>query len=143
MQTFLPYDDFTASIKCLDDKRLGKQRVEAMQILKAKFVPNYGWTNHPCTKMWWDYPEALGLYMNICIDEWIARGFNNTMNHAELPAEINFPHWLGDERIHISHQSNLLRKDPVFYGKNGWNVSDSIPYFWGNYSKQDINWKAV
>ena len=32
MQTFLPYPDFWVSAKMLDDKRLGKQRVEAMQI---------------------------------------------------------------------------------------------------------------
>lgn len=35
MQTFLPYADFSMSAKCLDYRRLGKQRVEAMQILNA------------------------------------------------------------------------------------------------------------
>jgi len=33
MQTFLPYSDFYKSISILDNKRLGKQRVEAKQIL--------------------------------------------------------------------------------------------------------------
>ena len=33
MQTFLPYSDFEQSLSCLDNKRLGKQRVESMQIL--------------------------------------------------------------------------------------------------------------
>ena len=32
MQTFLPYQNFIKSAKCLDYKRLGKQRVEALQI---------------------------------------------------------------------------------------------------------------
>ena len=32
MQTFLPYADFKRSAESLDNKRLGKQRVEAMQI---------------------------------------------------------------------------------------------------------------
>ena len=32
MQTFLPYSDFIKSAKCLDYRRLGKQRVEAWQI---------------------------------------------------------------------------------------------------------------
>ena len=31
MQTFMPYADIEKSLKCLDYKRLGKQRVEAMQ----------------------------------------------------------------------------------------------------------------
>ena len=35
MQTFLPYPDFAESAKVLDNKRLGKQRVECLQIMKA------------------------------------------------------------------------------------------------------------
>ena len=35
MQTFLPYPDFRQSAACLDYRRLGKQRVEGVQILKA------------------------------------------------------------------------------------------------------------
>ena len=31
MQTFMPYPDIVKSVRCLDYKRLGKQRVEAMQ----------------------------------------------------------------------------------------------------------------
>ncbi len=52
MQTFLPYPDFKRSAKVLDYRRLGKQRVEALQILKALQVENYGWRNHPIVKMW-------------------------------------------------------------------------------------------
>ncbi len=33
MQTFLPYTDFKQSARCLDYKRLGKQRLEARTIL--------------------------------------------------------------------------------------------------------------
>jgi hypothetical protein len=33
LQTFLPYADFVKTAKCLDYRRLGKQRVEAFQIL--------------------------------------------------------------------------------------------------------------
>jgi hypothetical protein len=40
MQTFLPLPDFIESAKVLDYKRLGKQRVEAWQILKAILNPN-------------------------------------------------------------------------------------------------------
>ena len=39
MQTFLPFADFSKSAACLDDKRLGKQRVECLQILKALQSP--------------------------------------------------------------------------------------------------------
>ena len=50
MQTFLPFKSFQKTAKCLDYRRLGKQRVETMQILKALSQENYGWKNHPATK---------------------------------------------------------------------------------------------
>src|SRR4051794_10899397 len=53
VQTFLPYADFDASAAVLDDRRLGKQRVETMQVLRALVFPSYrGWKNHPATRMW-------------------------------------------------------------------------------------------
>ena len=35
MQIFLPYADFRKSLRVLDNKRLGKQRVETYQIISA------------------------------------------------------------------------------------------------------------
>lgn len=35
MQTFLPYSNFAKSVQSLDRQRLGKQRVETMQIMQA------------------------------------------------------------------------------------------------------------
>jgi hypothetical protein len=40
------------------------------------------------------------------------------------------PPWLGDEGVHASHRSNLLRKDREFYSKYGWAESDDLPYVW-------------
>jgi Pyrimidine dimer DNA glycosylase len=34
MQTFTPYSDFEESLRALDLKRLGKQRVEVIQIVR-------------------------------------------------------------------------------------------------------------
>ena len=47
MQTFLPYSSFDLTMECLDYRRLGKQRVEAFQILRALRGETDGWTNHP------------------------------------------------------------------------------------------------
>lgn len=132
MQTFLPYDDFEKSIKCLDYRRLGKQRVEARQILNT-LSPDYtkkGWRNHPAVLMWRGYEEALKKYYNCCVYEWVQRGYNNTMEYMEV-GTIVYPLWFGDERFHNSHKSNLLRKDPVFYGSYGWGeIGSELPYFW-------------
>jgi hypothetical protein len=131
MQTFLPYADFKRSAEVLDYKRLGKQRVEALQIhniVSGKRTTG-GWVNHPAVKMWRGYPDALALYHNTMIDEWVSRGYNNTM--SKIPAyNVENPTWLGDERVHSSHRSNLLRKDAEFYGTKGWQESSDMEYFW-------------
>ena len=54
MQTFLPRESFIESNQSLDYRRLGKQRVEAKQILNVLLnrTETKGWRNHPITKMW-------------------------------------------------------------------------------------------
>jgi hypothetical protein len=61
MQTFLPYKDFKKSAKVLDNKRLGKQRVEAFQILNILLgrTKTKGWRNHPAVLMWKGHSNAL------------------------------------------------------------------------------------
>src|SRR3712207_6920370 len=52
MQTFLPVADFDESARLLDSPRLGKQRVETLQVLRALELPDYGWVSHPVVRMW-------------------------------------------------------------------------------------------
>lgn len=128
MQTFLPYPSFVDSAKALDYRRLGKQRVECMQLLKA--LKNGGaWSNHPAARMWRGYEAALENYMAACIDEWISRGYKNTMS-AKIDNLCKLPPWIGDDAFHASHRSNLLRKDSAYYAKFGWSESSSLPYIW-------------
>jgi hypothetical protein len=134
MQTFLPYPDFGESVRCLDYRRLGKQRVEAKQllnILTGESKTN-GWRNHPACKMWKGRHEALALYMNYCINEWIGRGYNNTMELWTNWTEptIIMPSWFGNEDFHAAHRSNLLRKDAVWYGQFSWTESNDLEYVW-------------
>ena len=79
MQTFLPYNDFKKTAACLDNRRLGKQRVEAYQILRiiSGKRTSGGWLRHPAVLMWKGFSDALAAYQNSMITEWIDRGFNN------------------------------------------------------------------
>jgi len=132
MQTFLPLPSFNASIRCLDNKRLGKQRVEALQILRAlygEYKKTGAWENHPATKMWRGYEKALIFYKDSCIEEWIRRGFNNTMEFTKEHS-FSYPWWLGDVNFHASHRSNLLRKNPEHYSQFGWTDTPDLPYVW-------------
>ncbi len=132
MQTFLPYSSFYDTARVLDDKRLGKQRVEALQILLVigRGASTGGWVNHPAVNMWRGYEDALKVYTNCMIGEWRRRGYQNTMHYYDIHGVLTLPWWLGDARIHDSHKSNLLRKYPEYYGQLEWHVPSNIPYYW-------------
>jgi len=130
MQTFLPYADFGQSLRCLDTKRLGKQRVETYQILRALTGESSGWINHPATRMWAGYERALRVYLRESIITWTARGYRNTMALPEADHGVPLPPWLGRPDLHASHRSNLLRKDAAWYGQFGWSEPPDLPYVW-------------
>ena len=59
MQTFITDFDMAQNAKKLDDKRLGKQRIEALQIANCLLVKESRWKNHPAVKMWKGYERFL------------------------------------------------------------------------------------
>jgi len=138
MQTFLPYPDFAKSVEVLDYRRLGKQRVEAKQLLQALHFPGQShWANHPAAIMWQGCEKALAEYWRVCCLEWKSRGYQDNLLHeaerylasvADTPTTL--PEWFGDRKFHAAHRSNLLRKHPTHYGKFGWTEHPHLPYVW-------------
>lgn len=126
MQTWMPSLDFEETTRILDRRRLGKQRVEAMQILNA-LRKGGAWSKHPATLMWKGYEPLLVLYGLQCCKEWINRGYKDTLygwfksqfQPGDL-LEAKIPPWFGNEAIHGSHRGRLLAKDPKHYGQFGW-----------------------
>jgi hypothetical protein len=133
VQTFLPYPDFAATARVLDRQRLGKQRVEAWQILRTLTGVTQSWRNHPAVLMWAGYEEALSAYGRAICREWrIGRGYKDTMydRFPQPGPDPVMPWWLGDPAFHAAHRSNLLRKAPDWYGQFGWSEPDDLPYEW-------------
>jgi hypothetical protein len=147
MQTFLPFPDFAASAWVLDPRRLGKQRVEAIQVLRGLIRPGYGWRHHPAVRMWAGYEEALARYgLDVCavwcsaghadtcartlIGDAAACGVRHVRGQPELADAGDLPPWLGDEAFHRSHRSALVRKNPGFYRPRFGDVPDDLPYVW-------------
>jgi hypothetical protein len=142
VQTFLPYPDFARSARVLDRKRLGKQRVETLQVLRAATVPGYGWWGHPVTAMWSGHLPALVAYGRAVVDEWTARGGADSTGWQirEFAPEAwdrradgdvaEPPPWLGDESFHRSHRSNLLRKDEEHYRALFPEDAAGLDYVW-------------
>jgi hypothetical protein len=148
VQTFLPFADFVESALVLDSRRLGKQRVEALQIIRALTRETYGWKHHPVVKMWAGHEEALAAYALAMCEEWGRRGFADTVadtvrndvrvagvdlirSQPELARAGLLPPWLGDDTLHLSHRAALVRKEPTHYRPLFDDVvDDQIPYVW-------------
>ena len=151
MQTFLPYADFDRSAAALDSRRLGKQRVETLQVMQVllglrwdndratiqAYEPK-GWRTHPVVLMWRGYEAALGDYQRAVCTAWRGLGFRDTcetkttglLAESGRPLAVVLPPWLGDPALHASHRSNLVRKDPDVYGPLFPGVDADLPYLW-------------
>lgn len=128
MQTFLPDPGFSRSARLLDDRRLGKQRVETFQILRALIWPSYGWKNHPAVVLWRGFTPALVAYGVATCREWAARGHADALEAQLLDytggarPDVDrlrrtglLPPWLGDDAVHASHRRALADKGPDLY----------------------------
>lgn len=143
MQTFLiapGYAGFKETAAILDRARLGKQRVEAYQILRSLLEITSGWRKHPAVRMWEGHEVNLVMYGQVICEEWISRGYNDTMfgKITDLLEDIpldstcrwSFPDWTRDHNFHLAHKSNLIRKDPEHYQSIWPDVPNDLPYVW-------------
>ena len=134
MQTFLPDHSYFVSARILDRQRLGKQRVEAYQILRALRGESKGWVNHPATRMWRGYERSLIIYTTVICDEWTSRGYKDSIKDKVGVMLLDYPDyvsppWLTYDLIR-THQSNLVRKDPTYYQPMFPGVPDDLAYLW-------------
>jgi hypothetical protein len=139
MMTFITDFDQKITAKNLDNKRLGKQRVEAIQIASCLLLKETKWKNHPAVKMWKGYESYLiKIYLYEILQEWSNRGFKNDkcLNHFNilflqvLNKKVIIPTWLNQKFIN-SHKSNLIRKNPEYYQPIfGYSIPNNISYIW-------------
>lgn len=169
VNTFVISSDFDECARYLDRKRLGKQRVEAYQVLRillflhrlgehfkhpypggstgrdivkrsewvkeirtrysneemgltfdGELVPmarafRLGFSSHPIVRMWVGYENALKLYINAMIKEWLNRGYKNTMATYDVPENSTKPWWVYTKALINSHKASLHRKLPTHY----------------------------
>lgn len=148
MQTFLPYGrDFQATARILDRQRLGKQRVECLQIANVLLGRRTGgWVNHPAVKMWRGHGVQLCDYGMVICEEWWSRGYQDMCYDQLFEQRDEFyrrlgdtehatlPWWLTEDKhadyLAMTHQANLKRKDPVYYSRFFPEVDDRLEYWW-------------
>jgi len=150
MQTFLPHKDFSETAKHLDRKRLIKQSVENLQVLKSLsgyYDRTGAWVNHPAVKMWRGHEDWLFLYNEAIVREIILRGYKNSTRETFdsiyqenfIALESESPWWLGNESLHYSHKGRLYEKDQesyyfyaefADYKELGYTCCVSCNYYW-------------
>ena len=97
--------------------------------------------NHPACKMWKEYEIALMEYSCHACLLWSSIGcrdscFQKIVTITKLasrtycPDKVEYPSWLGDPAFHLSHQSNLIRKDAKHYSPQFPGVPSDLPYVW-------------
>jgi hypothetical protein len=134
MQTFLPHRSFAKTARSLDRQRLGKQRVETLQVLRVLAGDTKGWASHPAVEMWRGHERCLIRYGLAICREWVGRGYRDSCHDKIAAFWLRFaessepaPTWLGRRDFHRSHQSNLKRKHPEHYT---YDVPDDLEYVW-------------
>ena len=91
--------------------------------------------------MWLGFEWELARYGFAIIKEWKSRGFMDTCNdkivallNVHTPSRFipntGTPFWLGNEDFHLSHRSNLVRKNAAHYRRYFPDVPDNLPYVW-------------
>lgn len=132
MQIFRPYVDWSRSAAVLDDLRLGKQRVEAKQILnvflrKAGLLRDglRGWLNHPIVLLYYNggrpyVDDVIGMF-NACVREWVRRGKQSSINLDDVKHLLDqLEKTPGTPITHlheIEYRRILLLKKPSHYIK--------------------------
>jgi len=134
MQTFLPYADFHESAACLNNRRLGKQRVEVLQLLQTIRAGTGSWYSHPAAQQWIGCSRTLVRYGIAICQCWISKDYRDGC----LPQIAQFrwgtskvPAWLGYEPYHASHRSVLLRKgleDETFCRFRNLSLEDKLDF---------------
>jgi hypothetical protein len=147
MQTFLPYENFSASAEVIDNDRLGNQCYRECTTLFRILVERRagGWANHPACKMWKGHEKQLAEYGRALAIEmgrrkkkdgspkWRAEVVQRWSTFWHRQAKLlntEPPTWLGDEELHRAHRSNLLRKMPEHYRQFWPDERDDLPYIW-------------
>lgn len=120
MQTFLPHLSFRESARCLDRQRLGKQRIECKQILRALAGESKGWARHPATLRWRGHERALCHYAAAVCVEWRRRGYNDAQLDYFLSRRHEFAHTGRPDaltELPELHRASLYRKAPQLYAQ--------------------------
>jgi hypothetical protein len=142
LNTFMPWDDFTWSARCLHDDQLEQQRNETLQIMHALLYGGSGSDEDPGVLMWQGHERALLAYQQAVCHEWSSvRGYpDDCWDKTRLifldvcvdpmATPLIPPVWMGNLDLHISHQSALLRINETHYRRHFPGIKTDHWFVW-------------
>ena len=147
MLTLLPYPSFKQSAKVLFNNELTDQLKTVDRILNVLHRVDAdisGWNNSPGVLMWEGFESQLCTYGIYLADNIKTRDLTqsvlidlNTVEssiiwHLECTGDIGStdqPKWFGEEKLHLSHQSELIRINAEYRSVFPY-VPTDVPIVW-------------
>lgn len=142
MFTWLPYEDFWQSAQAMDLRTLSVQRFDAWRVLNSLYHDRP--RTHMVVEMWRGHSHWLISYGNAVCQEWERRTmqrnslttfFKDASDKANLDG-VDYPDWLGDPALHVSHRSNMIRLNPEHYQKLWPGVPEGLPIYFPTLSEE-------
>ena len=136
MNTFLPYSNFDDSVKCLDNKRLGKQRLECYQLIHILLdEKRTAWRRHPAFVMWSGLPQSLIKYFFTCCNEFHRRGFKENLAQRMIDEVKSVQYVTGSGHLNTAATITRMYFDDYFsvdftqvdYLRDIDNISSCLP----------------
>ncbi|MDE2097319.1 MAG: hypothetical protein KGL39_08760 [Patescibacteria group bacterium] len=140
MNTYLPFASFN-SLGLLSNADLAVQVYQAREIIHLLEDAPFGWYKEPASLQWYGYIDALKDYYNLCVVNWVRRGFKTDCKpytDLNLRDAAKLPPWVGDERVHSYHRSALWHRSPTFYSRYGWAKTDLRPFYPNLHARDDF-----
>lgn len=145
MKLYLPHPDLARSARCFDDETLEHQITNAVMVVHA-LVDASQKSKLLCVGMWRGYSGFLLMYLRkLCTEAGLRRGWTGDatspddnpyieayvrLSNAFLSLAPLAPKWYGLARLHRSHQSELIKNDPYWYGQQFPTTPLDMPYLW-------------
>lgn len=148
IQTFLPYEDYTETARCLRDKELENQRLHVKMLLDTLHeideLTVQVWRSHPAVDMWKGYEAQLAVYGLAMCDEWTRRfGTDKLTDYIQWHLDnvtcvedfvMEKPPWMRRtitlDALVRNHRGVLIAKDPVWYSRYKWEIAPCTAFFW-------------
>lgn len=86
---------------------------------------------HSILVLWYTYTDALAEYINLHIEEWITRGYKNTMVTYLLPERIDYPPWVENPEFYRTMCARLREKElrGIQDYKDGKRKTKVVPWY--------------